>query len=173
MGRCSLKKILETERLVLRELDAVADAPFLLGLLNEPAFLRYVGDRGVRSVDDASEYIRSRILPSYGTNGFGFYVVQLKANGEPVGICGLARRDGMKDVDVGFSTAAPHWQRGYGFEAASALMAHGRAVHGLERIVAVADPENAASVALLQKLGLRFSRMIRLPGQERDTGLFE
>ena len=168
-----MKKILETERLVLREIDAVVDAPLLLELLNEPAFLRYVGDRGVRTVDDASEYIRSRIVPSYAKNGFGFYVAQLKANGESVGICGLVRRDGMEDVDVGFSTTARHWQRGYGFEAASALMAHGRAVHGLERIVAVADPENAASVALLQKLGLRFAKIIRLPGQERDTGLFE
>lgn len=168
-----MKTILETPRLVLREIDPEGDAAFVLELLNEPAFVRYVGDRGVRTPADASAYIREKILPSYEKNGFGFYIAELKENGEPVGICGLVKRDGLADVDIGFSTAAKHWQRGYGYEAASALMAHGRTVHGLRRIVGIADPANVASVTLLQKLGLRFARMITLPGQFRETGLFE
>ena len=167
-----MKKIVETERLILREMDAAADAAFLLELLNEPAFIRYVADRGVRTTEDASAYIKEKILPSYAKFGFGFYVVELKKNSEPVGICGLVKRDFLADVDIGFSTAARHWGRGFAYEAASALMAHARRVHGLSRIAGIAHPENIASTSLLQKLGLRFERMISVPGCGPENKLF-
>lgn len=167
-----MKKILETERLVLREVDPTTDAAFILELLNEPAFIRYVADRGVRTAADASAYITDKMLPSYARCGFGFYVMELKKSRVPVGICGLVKRDTLDDVDIGFSTASRYWGRGYGYEAASALMAHGRAVHGLTRIVGITAPENHASINLLKKLGLRFERMIELPGVEGGTKLF-
>ncbi len=165
-------KILETERLLLRELEPEGDAAFMLEVLNEPAFIANVADRGVRTIDDAKEYIRERILPSYTEHGFGFYLVELKESGEPVGISGLVKRETMDDVDIGFSTLEKYWGRGYAFEAAAALMAHGRTVHGLPRIVGATAPHNHASARLLEKLGLRYERMVRLPGYTDDSRLF-
>ncbi len=167
-----MKKVLETERLVLREMDAAHDAAFMLELLNEPAFLRYVADRGVRTTGAAAAYITEKILPSYEKLGFGFYVVELKESGEPVGICGLVKRDTLDDVDIGFSTAARYERRGYAREAASALLEHGRTVHGLARIVGITAPDNHASARLLEKLGLRFERMVQVPGFGSESRLF-
>ncbi len=164
--------ILETERLSLRTIDPDGDATLMLELLNEPAFIRYVADRGVRTIEAASDYIREKILPSYETFGFGFYLVERKDTREAIGICGLIKRDALEDVDIGFSTASRYWGKGYAFEAASALMAHGRKVHCLPRIVGVTAPDNFASINLLQKLGLRFERMIRLPGYGPESKLF-
>ena len=167
-----MKQILETERLVLREIDPVVDAAFMLELLNEPAFIRYVADRGVRTTEAASGYITEKILPSYAKFGFGFYLMELKGSSESVGICGLVKRDSLEDVDIGFSTAARYWGRGYAYEAASALMEHGRKVHGLPRIVGITAPGNEASMNLLQKLGLRFERMVQVPGFAGESRLF-
>ena len=167
-----VKKILETERLVLREIDPVADAAFMLELLNEPAFIRYVADRGVRTTEAASAYITEKILPSYAKFGFGFYIVELKESSARVGICGLVKRDTLEDVDIGFSTTARYWGRGYAYEAAAALMAHGRDVHGLKRIVGITARGNQASMNLLQKLGLRFERMVQVPGFADESQLF-
>ena len=164
--------ILETERLTLRELDAEGDAEFMVQVLNEPAFIKYVADRGVRTPADATRYRQENMLPSYTKYGFGFYVVELKETGEPIGICGLIKRDTLDDVDIGFSTLRDYWGRGYGYEAASALMEHGRRVHRLPRIVGITAPDNVPSMNLLEKLGLRFERMIQLPGYDRDSRLF-
>lgn len=164
--------ILETERLSLRELDAERDAAFMVEVLNEPAFIRYVADRGVRTVEDATRYITENMLPSYAKFGFGFYVVESKASGLPIGICGLIKRDTMEDVDIGFSTLRPYWGQGYAYEAASALLEHGHRVHRLPRIVGITAPDNEPSMNLLQKLGLRFERMIQLPGYSTGSKLF-
>ena len=167
-----MTKILETERLVLREIDATADAAFVLELLNEPAFIRYVADRGVRTLSDASKYITEKILPSYAQNAFGFYIVELRETAVPVGICGLVKRETLEDVDIGYSTAAEHWGKGYAYEAASALMAYGKNVLGLPRIVGITAPDNQPSINLLEKLGLRFDRMIQVPGFASGSKLF-
>ena len=167
-----MKKVLETERLVLREMDPGSDATLMLELLNEPAFIRYVADRGVRTTQDASRYITEKILPSYEKFRFGFYVMELKETSEAIGICGLVKRDFLETVDIGFSTAARYWGRGYTFEAASALITWARRVHGLTRIAGIAHPDNEASTNLLQKLGLRFERMISLPGTGAENKLF-
>lgn len=165
-------KILETERLVLRELDPARDAAFMLQVLNEPAFIENVADRGVRTLADAEEFITNKMLPSYARFGFGFYAVELKETGLPVGMCGLTKRDFLDDVDIGYSTLERYWGRGYAFEAASALMEHGRKVHGLQRIIAFTAPGNERSGKLLEKLGLRFERMVSLPGYEGESKLF-
>ncbi len=168
----SAVKILETERLLLREIDPQADAEFMLELMNEPAFIANVADRGLRTIGDATDFINKKILPSYAGHGFGFYVVELKETGVPVGISGLVKRETMEDVDIGFSTLERYWGRGYAFEAASALMEHGRKVHGLPRIVGATALHNDASAKLLEKLGLRYERMVRLPGYDDDSRLF-
>lgn len=164
-------KILETERLILRELTT-DDASFMLELLNEPAFIRNVADRGIHTIAEARAYILEKLAPSYATFGFGFYVVELKAGATAVGICGLVKRETMDDVDIGYSTLERFCGRGYAYEAASALMHYGKSVLGIPRIVGVTAPENLVSIKLLEKLGLRFERMVDLPGYEGQSKLF-
>lgn len=164
-------KILETERLLLRELTA-DDAAFILEMLNEPAFIRNVADRGVRTVAEAQAYIVEKLAPGYAERGLGFYLVELKKSGTAVGICGLVKREAMDDVDIGYSTLERFWGRGYAFEAAAALMRHGNDVLGIPRIVGVTAPGNLISIKLLEKLGLRFERMVDLPGFEGPSALY-
>ena len=164
-------KVLETERLVLRRLS-LEDAEFILALLNEPSFLRYIGDKGVRTLDDAREYLRGGPIDSYQRLGFGLYLVELKDGGTPVGICGLLKRESLDDVDVGFAFRPEFWRKGYAFESASAVLAHGRRAFGLKRIVAVTQPDTRGSIRVLEKLGMDFERMVRLSEEEPELQLF-
>lgn len=163
--------VLETERLRLRRIT-LEDAPLLLELMNDPAFLEHVGDRGLRTVADAERYLAEKLLPSFDNFGFGLCVVELKTTGEPVGMCGLFKRETMEDVDIGYSTRRAFWRRGFAGEAAAALLAHGREVLKLPRIVAITGPRNTSSSRLLEKLGLRFERMIKMPDTEEERRLF-
>jgi RimJ/RimL family protein N-acetyltransferase len=142
----------ESARLTFREATA-DDADFVLELLNEPNYIRFVADRGLRTRDDAARYIEEKFRPSYAERGFGFYVVELKSSGEAIGICGLAKRETMEDVDVGYSFLERFWGNGYAVEAASAVMDHARQVLGLRRVVGVTAPENASSIRVLEKIG--------------------
>jgi ribosomal-protein-alanine N-acetyltransferase len=164
-------KILETERLVLRRLNA-DDAGFILGLLNEPSFLQYIGDKGVRNHDDAVRYILTGPMASYERFGFGLYRVELKENGVPIGICGLLKRDTLEDVDVGFAFLPRFWSRGYAVESAAATLAYGRSVLGIKRIAAITNPDNAGSIRVLEKIGFRFDRVIRMSEGEPELKLF-
>jgi RimJ/RimL family protein N-acetyltransferase len=163
--------VVETDRLTLRRLD-LADAEFILRLLNDPSFLRFIGDRGVRTLDDARKYISNGPMASYERFGFGLYVTERKEDRVPIGICGLLKRDSLKDVDVGFALLPQFWSKGYAFEAASAVMAYGRSVLGLGRIVAITSPDNEASILLLEKLGMRFESMVRLSEDSSEVRLF-
>ncbi len=155
--------VLETRRLVLRRLTT-DDAPFILELLNEPSFLEFIGDKGVRTLDDARDYIRTGPLASYDEHGFGLYLVLLKDGEVPIGMGGLLRRKGLQDVEVGYAIRPPHWRKGYALEAASALLHYGREAFGLRRIVAITSPDNVGSQALLGRLGLKFEGPLRLNG---------
>lgn len=163
--------VLETERLVLRRLS-VDDAAFILELLNEPSFLRYIGDKGVRNVREAIRYLETGPLASYDRFGFGLYLVELKDAGVPIGMCGLIKRDSLPDVDIGFAFLPSFWSRGYAFESAVAVMTYGRDVLGLGRIVAITSPDNEASARLLEKVGLRYERLIKLADDQSEVRLF-
>jgi RimJ/RimL family protein N-acetyltransferase len=156
--------VLETERLVIRRLTE-DDAEFILGLLNQPSFLRYIGDKGVRNTADAVKYLQTGPLASYERVGYGPYLVKLKNTDVPVGMCGLLKRDTLPDADVGFAFLPDYWSRGYAFEAVAAVMTYGREVLGLLRIVAITSLDNHASIRLLEKVGLRFEGLITLPEQ--------
>ena len=164
-------KVLETERLLLRRMSS-DDAEFMLGLLNEPSWLRFIGDRGVRTLDDARAYILKGPVAMYERHGFGLYVTELKAEGVPIGICGLVRRDFLDDVDVGFALLPRFWGQGYAYESASAVMEYGKSALGLKRIVAITAQDNHSSIKLLEKLGLRFERLIPSPGEGPEIKLF-
>lgn len=163
--------VLETDRLILRKLS-VEDACFVLGLLNEPSWLLYIGDKGVRTLEDARNYIRTGPLESYRRFGFGLYLAELKGSRTPIGICGLVKRDSLEDVDVGFAFLPEFWGRGYAYESASAVLAFAKSVLGLPRIVAVTAPDNERSIRVLEKLGLRFDRMVRLSEDGPESRLF-
>jgi RimJ/RimL family protein N-acetyltransferase len=162
--------ILQTPRLVLRELE-FGDGEFILELLNEAGFLRHIGDKGVRSVADARDYILKGPMDSYARNGFGLYATCL-SDGTPIGICGLVRREGLDHPDVGFAFLERYWSKGYAVESAAAVLAHAEKVLHLEHIVAITSPDNAKSIAVLEKIGFQFSRVIRLAADTPELNLF-
>ena len=163
--------ILETPRLVLREFTHEDDA-FVLRLLNEPSWLRFIGDRGVRTLPDARRYLDDGPRRSYARNGFGLWCVVPKGGDAPVGMCGLIRRDTLPDVDVGFAFLPEAWGRGYARESAAAVLDHARDVLGLGRVLAITDPENAASIRVLERVGMRREGTVRMPGESIDLLLF-
>jgi RimJ/RimL family protein N-acetyltransferase len=153
--------VLETERLNLRLLS-IDDAGFILELLNEPSFIRNIGDKGVRTLPDARRYILDGPVASYQRYGFGLYVVALKESGQPIGLCGLVKRESLSDVDIGFAFLPEYWSRGYALESAAAVKAYGHEVLGLERLVAITNPENEGSIRVLEKIGLKYQRLVQL-----------
>jgi RimJ/RimL family protein N-acetyltransferase len=163
--------VCETPRLRLRHLNP-NDAAFILELLNEPEFIRNIGDREVRNLEDARRYLRSGTVTGYEKFGFGLYLVELQADATPIGVCGLLKRDYLEDIDVGFALCERFRNHGYAFEAASAVLRYGQEVLKLGRIVAITSPDNHASIKLLRRLGLEFERTIRVPDVPRDTSLF-
>jgi len=164
-------KILETKRLVLRRLTP-EDAPFILELLNDPLFLRFIGDKGVRTVDGARDYIVNGPMASYAQHGFGLFHVSLKHDGMPIGMCGLLKRELLEDVDVGFAYLPQFSGQGYATEAARATIDYGRSVLGLKRIVAITAPDNEGSQNVLRKIGLRHEKTLKLPAYQTDSLLF-
>jgi ribosomal-protein-alanine N-acetyltransferase len=154
-----------TERLELREFSA-ADADFVLRLLNEPSFLRYIGDRGVRTSEDARRYIADGPVAGYARHGHGLLRVLRKSDGAGIGMCGVLKRDTLPDPDIGFSFLPQYWSQGYALEAARAVMAHARGVLGLERILAITTQDNESSMRLLGRLGFRSDGMIAMGDEE-------
>ena len=156
---------IETERLRLVEFTP-GDAAFMLKLLNEPSFLRYIGDRGVRTLEDARRYIADGPVAGYARHGYGLMRAVRRNDGEPVGMCGVLKRDSLPDPDIGFSFLPEHGSQGYAFEAANAVMQHARGTLGLGRIVAITTKDNASSIRLLGRLGFRFDRLVTIGGEE-------
>jgi RimJ/RimL family protein N-acetyltransferase len=156
--------VLETDRLVLRRLT-LDDAEFIFRLVNDPSWLRFIGDKNVRNLDDARRYLQEGPLDMYERYGFGLYRVEERDSGSPVGTCGLLKRDTLPDADVGYALLPEFRGKGYAFEAASAVLDHGNRVFGLQRILAIVSPDNAGSIRVLEKAGMKFERDLELrPG---------
>ena len=151
--------ILETERLVLREVVST-DAPFILELLNQASFKKYIGDRGVRTLEQAREYIDARFTKSYRENGFGLYLMDLKADATAIGLCGFVKRDELPDPDIGFALLPRFERKGYAYEAAAAVMQYGRETLDITCVLAITTLDNESSGRLLRKIGLEFEREI-------------
>lgn len=163
--------ILKTDRLRLRELTT-EDAAFMLKLLNEPSFIRNIGDRGVRTLEEARSYISNRIAASYKEHGFGLWLVEENESGEAIGVCGLLKREWLEDVDLGYALLPEYWSKGYATEAASATVAYAREALGLARVVAITDPDNQSSIKLLERIGFDHERMVRQSVGEPELKLF-
>lgn len=163
--------VLETERLILREVEE-ADAAFVLALLNSPGFLENIGDRGVRTEDEARAYIRDRVIGSYEQHGFGMWLTIQKLDHTPVGLAGLVKRDGLDVPDVGYAFAQRAWGQGYAQEAAGAVLSHAQGPMGIPKLAAITTLENFASMAVLRKIGFTYEGTIQLPGIERENTYF-
>lgn len=163
--------VLETERLSLRQFT-VDDAQFILTLLNEPSFLRYIGDKQVRNLEDARQYILNGPVASYERNGFGLCLVELKESYTPIGMCGFLKREELPDPDIGFAFMPEFWSKGFAFEAASAALQDARERLKLSRILAITSLDNEASIKLLERLGFRFESVIRLSEDREQVKLF-
>lgn len=162
---------LETERLILRQFTT-DDVEFIFELLNEPSWIQNIGDRHIRTLDDASAYILNGPVKSYEKNGFGLWAIVLKETNETIGMGGLIRRDTLEDVDIGYALLPRFWSKGYAVEAAQAIKAYARDVVGLHRLVAIVDPANQGSIRVLEKIGLRYEKMLRLSEDDIDLKLF-
>jgi len=162
---------IETDRLVLRRFEP-GDARFVLGLLNEASFIENIGDRGVRSLDDARAYLEQGPLAMYRQHGFGLWCVQRRSDGEAVGMCGLLKRDILPDVDLGYAFLPAYWGQGFAFEAAAATLRHAALCFGLTRVVAVVSPGNSASIRVLEKLGMRLEGTLRMRATEPEVRLY-
>jgi RimJ/RimL family protein N-acetyltransferase len=163
--------VADSARLLLRELNG-GDAAFILELLNEPSFLKYIGDKGARTLDDARRYIADGPRASYAHNGFGLYLVQIRDTGERIGICGLVKREALYDVDIGFAFLPAYWSKGYAVEASHAVMHLARTRFQIPRVVAITSLDNQGSMRLLRKIGLTFARTLELPGHAEPVNLF-
>lgn len=164
-------QVLKTRRLVLSRLTA-DDAPFILELLNDPDWIRFIGDRKVRSVADARAYLEKGPITMYAREGFGLYRTALGSSNTPIGMCGLIRRPGLDDVDLGFAFLPAYRGQGYGLESAQGVLEHARSL-GLTRIVAIASKDNVRSARLLARLGFGPPTTFRLAGDDEELDLFE
>ena len=148
------------------------DAHFIWTLLNDPGFKRWIGDRGVRTPADAPAYLRKGPWATYDAHGFGLMRVALREGGEPVGMCGLLRRDWLPQPDIGFSFLQRHCSQGYGREAAAAVLRDGEERLGVREVGAIVAPDNAASIGLLQRLGFEYRHPVTPPGEEREIAFY-
>jgi len=163
--------IAETERLIISKFT-IEDAPFFLELVNTPHWLKYIGDRNIKTVLQAEQRIISGHIKSYETHGFGFYKLNLKENTKPIGTCGFIKRDSLEHVDVGFAFLPEYEGKGYGFESSKAILKLAKERFKLETILAITLPANKPSINLLEKLGLSFQKMIKPFEDDEELMLF-
>lgn len=171
ISESSADVVIETQRLQLRRF-AFTDAAFFIRLLNDPDWIRFIGDRDVHTDAQACAYMQKAYMAQYERMGFGLYLVQLKADRTPIGMCGLIKREGLDDVDIGFAFLREFRGEGYAHEAAAASIDYARDTLNMKRVVAIATPDNVSSIALLQKIGLRFDSTTRLKDEQVDLVVY-
>lgn len=167
-----MKIILETERLIIREF-IFDDSDFVIRLVNSPGWLTFIGDRNIKNTEQARQYMVQGPMASYKKNGFGFYVVLLKATQQQLGICGLIKRDTLLHTDLGFAFLPEFNGRGYAYEASSAIIHYSKNHIKLKKLIAIVMPENASSIKLLEKLGMTFDKMIEFGEKKENLMLYQ
>jgi RimJ/RimL family protein N-acetyltransferase len=163
--------IAETPRLRIRELT-VDDAAFILGLLNQPSFLENIGDKGVRDLEDARRFILDGPWARHRDCGYGQFMVELKDGGAPIGVCGVLYRDTLNVSDVGCAFLPAYWRQGFAYEAATAVMEYGRSKLGIEKTVGLTSKDNLASIKLVEKMGMKFERIVMMSDNDPGTVLY-
>jgi RimJ/RimL family protein N-acetyltransferase len=165
--------IAETERLIISKVN-LQDAPFFLELMNTPHWLKYIGDRNIKTEQDAEEHLKKGILKSYKDYGFGFYKLLLKEeNNKIIGISGLVKREQLEDIDIGFGFLPEYEGKGFGYEAAVEIMNLAEHTLKFKRVLAITNPINKNSIKLLKKLGLTYKKNINPFNEDKELSLFE
>ena len=166
-----METILETERLLSRQFT-IEDTKFIIRLLNTPGWLQFIGDRNVRTEEEAKNYLLNAPIKSFKENGFGLGMVFLKSSGEPIGMCGLIKREALQGVDIGFAFLPEYSGMGYAQEIALATLLYAKEKLNLPVVLAIVMPQNTRSIHLLKKIGLQFQKMIRLAKDGEELMLF-
>ena len=164
--------VLETERLILREFT-LADANFIIELVNSPGWLRFIGDRNIKIEEQAKEYLRNGPLKSYEVNGFGLSMVELKTGGTPIGMCGIIKRDTLEKPDIGFAFLPEFEGKGLAFEIASATLAYANDILKIPVVFAITIPGNIRSIRLLEKMGFKYSNTFTSPNDNIELSLYK
>ncbi|MYM30397.1 GNAT family N-acetyltransferase [Duganella sp. CY15W] len=165
-------KILETQRLLLRTITP-EDAEFYFILVNDPTWLQYIGDKGIRSIEGARTAILEGPCVMQERLGHSLYIMERKSDGKPLGMCGLIKRDSLPDVDIGYAIRPEHFGQGYTYEAAAAVVAYARDTLRMKRLMGITNPDNTVSINLLAKLGLTFVEHKTLPPDNRPTNIYQ
>ncbi len=158
--------ILQTERLVIKE-ATLDDGAFFFRLLNSPNWIEFIGDRGINSEEDAIQYIQESLIESYVNLGFGLFKMILRENNKPIGICGFLKRDYLDHPDIGFAILPKYERMGYTLEAAHSLKDYGENQLGLNPILAITTSKNVGSQQLLNKIGLKYIKIVK-PSQDGE-----
>ena len=166
-----MTSILETERLSLREFNTT-DATFIIQLLNSKGWLKFIGDRHIKTLEQAENYLTNGPMKSYSVNGFGLSMVELKNTHTPIGMCGLIKRDNLPDIDIGFAFLEEFMGNGYAFEIAQATINFAKENLHKETILAITIPTNVRSINLLKKIGMKFEKNFSFEGSTEELMLF-
>lgn len=165
-------KFLETERLELKHFNPTRDAEFIFRLVNEPSWIKNIGNRNVNNASEGAEFIKNKLLGHHEQHGYGFYMVFLKENNSPIGICGLVKRDPNEDADLGFAFIPESWRKGYAYEASVAVRDYSRDVLKFKRLLGITIPSNTASIKTLEKLGMKYLKN-KVDANGEDIKVFE
>jgi RimJ/RimL family protein N-acetyltransferase len=171
MLKNATKYILETERLSLREFT-LNDTAFIIELVNTPGWIEFIGDRNIKTTEQAKEYLQNGPLKSYELNGFGLSLVEIKSSKKAIGMCGIIKRDNLENPDIGFAFLPEFAGKGFAFEIANATINYAKTVLKLPNIFAITIPSNKRSIKLLEKIGLKYTGMFSLPGDEELLMMF-
>ena len=163
--------ILSTERLTICKIT-LKEASFIRELMNDKDWIQNIGDRGIHTDEDAENHIKERFFKSYDEFGFGFYVLRLKSTNQPIGTAGLIDRDGIEGIEIGYGLLPAFRGKGYAFEATQAIFNYAKNELMIDKIVAIVSPLNEKSIVLLEKLGLRYEKMVQLPGEDKEIKYF-
>ncbi|MCB0444149.1 MAG: GNAT family N-acetyltransferase [Gelidibacter sp.] len=165
-------KIAETKRLIIAKMT-LNDASFMLKLLNTPHWIKYIGDRNIKTIDEAKTYLKNGVLKSYAELGFGFYKLMLKEeNNKTIGTCGLIKREQLDGIDIGFALLPDYEGKGFGYESSLEIMAFAEHTLQLKRILAITNPINSNSIKLLEKLGLTYQKRVKPFDDNEELLLF-
>ena len=163
--------VIETPRLRLRTFTP-GDAPFYLGLINEPSWIANIGDRNIQTVEAARAALEAGPIAQFREHGYSFYIIERRSDGVAIGMCGMIRRDSLPGPDIGYAMLPAYWGQGYAYEAAAAVVRHARHTLRIPTLYGITSPQNQASINLLNKLGLRFERFTRMPPSGKDTNVY-
>lgn len=163
--------LIDTDRLSIRYIK-VEDFNFIFRLLNDPSWIKYIGDKGIKTEDDAKNYIQTGPLQMYKNFGFGLYLVTLKETAVPIGLCGLIKRPSLENIDLGYAFLPEYTGKGYAFEATKAVLQYGKEQLTIDKIVAITTLDNFSSEKVLLKLGFTFDSLIKEKNDAEELKLF-